>query len=745
MSREEGHVRALQALREALNADELRPDDGREDWEPLRVGIRQLRDVLAAAQSDAHAGTAQERAALAELVGPMAALLHASGDRAAASALLLAALPLAPDPETQLLWTAAERYLPAFADLERARYHQRRGERQQAERAADPLHDHPAEPLAKAARAITGRAVQKPRQRTKPAFYREGGFWVSAAAVGALVAMFVVISYLGDSDRKVKQEIAALRPPAGALSAEAREQRIAQLESLIDREARRSRVERGTLAEGAVAIIEVMATWPGSSTAEALGMLARLRALPAAVRTDVMLDRVSALVRGWIAAMNLASPGAVEGALRLCSSARGIDMRPSSPLVAVEDDVRGQFADRLLKEGWAADAFLQQTMRRQSDTLARAGQALRALPQAPSPWLALAPQLDSWLARARAAAPEDAAYAAARLEAARQHRKARVANEGSPSLDGVDLPALDALKARFPQDQDIAAARAEARRSRGDLTGAIADLAAVGPVGHLIRPAQNLLADLLEETGKTVDAEALLDRLFALDFAAYEDARDRYDAALDARTTDLRAKALTAVNGGEHPESEDAERRVNAWVEKALLDDPVLRTLRDDVKARSPVVDVALRLGMLRLGRAMDESGETRKTTLARAEQDFLAVGAYAGGSVRYHLGLGQVYHRMGKGDAGDRELSVVLSRHQPELDLSVVRVYRDLDMIPRATELALAVQEKAPLGIGREAALVLSLMADRRAEKESWLRKADPTLPAVRAESGRARGRSAV
>ena len=198
------------------------------------------------------------------------------------------------------------------------------------------------------------------------------------------------------------------------------------------------------------------------------------------------------------------------------------------------------------------------------------------------------------------------------------------------------------------------------------MTGAIADLEAVGPVGHLIRPAQNLLADLLEETGKTVDAEALLDRLFALDFAAYEEARDRYDAALDTRAIDLRAKALTAVNGGERPDSEDAERRVRAWVEKGLLDDPVLRTLRDEVKERSPVVDMALRLGMLRLGRALDESGDTRRTTLARAEQDFLAVGEYAGGSVRYHLGLGQVYHRMGKGDAGDRELSAVLSRHEP-------------------------------------------------------------------------------
>ena len=55
MSLDEGHVRALQALREALNADELRPDDGRGDWEPMRVGIRQLRASLAAALMQASA------------------------------------------------------------------------------------------------------------------------------------------------------------------------------------------------------------------------------------------------------------------------------------------------------------------------------------------------------------------------------------------------------------------------------------------------------------------------------------------------------------------------------------------------------------------------------------------------------------------------------------------------------------------------------------------------------------------
>ncbi|HEY0708454.1 MAG TPA: hypothetical protein VGG33_16730 [Polyangia bacterium] len=278
------------------------------------------------------------------------------------------------------------------------------------------------------------------------------------------------------------------------------------------------------------------------------------------------------------------------------------------------------------------------------------------------------------------------------------------------------------------------AARVETRRNNGDLPGALADLEGRGPVGHLIRPVQNLFAELLEQSGKMAEAEALLDRLFALDFAAYQAVRDRYDAAVDERSTELRPKGLAAITGGAEPANTEAERRLGAWVDKALLEDPALKTLRDELKARSPVIDVALRLGMLRLGRAMDESGEARATTLARAEQDFLAVSAYAGGRARYHLGLGQVYHRMGKKEAGDRELGAVLSRHDPELDLSVVRVYRDLDMIPRATELAQAVHKKAPPTAAREAAMVLSLMADRRAEKERWLREADQTKASVRA-----------
>jgi cellulose synthase operon protein C len=734
VSQAETHPPTLLAVREALDRDDLRPDDGRADWALLRDRIRELRDSLVAAINSAGTLTPPDRDLLGELVGPMAALLHASGDKVAASELLLSALSVAPDSETRRLWTAAERYLPAFVDLERARYHQRRGEGQQAARAAAAANDHPAEPLAKAARAITGRTAQSAARRGPRAFYQRSA-WRGAAAFGGLFAVLVVLSYVASPNRKMKKEIAALRPPAGALSAEEREQRLTALESLIDREARRAKVDSSALAEGAVAMVEVMAASPPRGLAEALGMLARLSALTPKVRSDVMLDRIALLVRGFIVAMKLPSSGATESALRLCSAARRCDMRPSSPLSAIEDEVRATLADRLLRDGWAADAFLQQAMRRQApDALARAGQALRALPEAPSLWLALAPQVDDWLTRTRAAAPQDVAYATSRLEAARAQARTNVSNGRPRSLEGVHLPALELLKTRFPHDQEIAAARLEARRSEGDVAGAIADVEAMGPLGHLIRPIQNLYADLLEQSGKTTDAEALLDRLFALDFAAYQEVRDRYDAAVDARATELRPKAMAAVNGGAEPASAAAERKVNAWVDKVLVEDPALRSMRDEVKARSPVIDVALRLGMLRLGRAMDEAGEARATTLARAEQDFLAVSAYAGGRVRYHLGLGQVYHRMGKGEAGDRELAAVLSRHDPELDLRVVRVYRDLDMIPRATELAEAVQKKAPPAVAREGALLLSLMAGQRSEKERWLREADQTRPAVRA-----------
>ncbi|HEY0709017.1 MAG TPA: hypothetical protein VGG33_19570, partial [Polyangia bacterium] len=228
---------SLLGAREALNQDNLCPDDRREDWSLLLPQIRSLRDTVLTAVARADTLTPDERAVTTTLIGPLAAVLYASGEKVAASELILAALPVAPDPETQSLWTSGERYLPAFVDLERARYHLRRGERDEAVRAAAAVDDHPAEPLAKAARVITGRKGHAPAARTWGAAHNRS-YWPGAAGFGALLAVLVGILYLLSPNRTVSREFRALgaAPTGVALSPDARDQRLTQLESLIDRE-----------------------------------------------------------------------------------------------------------------------------------------------------------------------------------------------------------------------------------------------------------------------------------------------------------------------------------------------------------------------------------------------------------------------------------------------------------------------------------------------------------------------------
>jgi hypothetical protein len=268
---------------------------------------------------------------------------------------------------------------------------------------------------------------------------------------------------------------------------------------------------------------------------------------------------------------------------------------------------------------------------------------------------------------------------------------------------------------RFPR---IAVALAGARARASDTAGALSIVQELGPAGGLTRPAQVLLASLLSQAGSPRAAEDILDRLFVLDFSAYQAARDRFDAAVGGRTKELRSEALSSVTGGAEPTSRSESQRVATWIDEKLLDDPDLRALLDEVKSRSQVVDLALQLGTIRLERAQGEAGDARRVTLARAEKDFLAIASEAEGSAQYHLGLGQVYHRMGRAEEGDRELDFLLAKKNPILDLQVVRVYRDLDLIPHARKLALSVHQRAPIAEKHEAALILSLMADSESKR---------------------------
>ncbi|MHB8875195.1 MAG: hypothetical protein ACYC8T_16025, partial [Myxococcaceae bacterium] len=101
-----------------------------------------------------------------------------------------------------------------------------------------------------------------------------------------------------------------------------------------------------------------------------------------------------------------------------------------------------------------------------------------------------------------------------------------------------------------------------------------------------------------------------------------------------------------------------------------------------------------------------------------------------AEGKQASHLGLGQVFHRLGKIDEGERELGGLLGGEDYALHLQVAEVYRELGLTPRSREICEAAFAKAPQPTRDHAASLLAIMARALKDKEAWLSKVATTSP---------------
>ncbi|MFO0743382.1 MAG: hypothetical protein U0270_46370, partial [Labilithrix sp.] len=182
--------------------------------------------------------------------------------------------------------------------------------------------------------------------------------------------------------------------------------------------------------------------------------------------------------------------------------------------------------------------------------------------------------------------------------------------------------------------------------------------------------------------------------------------------------------------------NEDKKREeFQSWLREKLASDPALTIVRAEYIARGGAVPASLALGMIKLQRAAAAGGDERKNLLAQAEQSFLAIRDEAAGDPRFHLGLGQVYHRLGKTEEGEREMASVIERKDPEQTLNVAETYRSLGLYSRARQVARSVYDQKGIedGYRYAAAYSLSLLALDLDEQEEWLKKGDPVSPVIR------------
>lgn len=469
--------------------------------------------------------------------------------------------------------------------------------------------------------------------------------------------------------------------------------------------------------------------------------------IPESLRRGAAAHTLSGALERWATESGDADPARATASLRFLELARRV--APSEERSRIES--RSAAVRRGMALRIAADfpvEALGQVLAAGDDpeTRAAAGTILRDLARSPSLLLAAANDARAWLTAA--ASDEPSAAAAAEVRTALDAATAAAADPARlQALESGEERALAAQSKRAPADQEVAVALADALRSRGEAEGARALLEALGPVGRQVPAARRALASSLVELGHLEDADALLDRALAVELAPFQEAR----TALSAATTTLRDRLIASAEQGLLPpdvqrrlvlaQGDEAAQVFIEWAGPQLASDPELTRLRAIYERHVEVVPTALLGGTIKLRRAADASGEAREQILADAERLFLAIQEEASDDPGYQLGLGQVYHRLGRTDDGERAMKSVLDRGDPELTLAVARTYRELGLAARAREVATQLHDTAEGAVRSNAAVFLSLLAQRAEEQERWLREADQSDPFVQVSLLQAEG----
>lgn len=298
---------------------------------------------------------------------------------------------------------------------------------------------------------------------------------------------------------------------------------------------------------------------------------------------------------------------------------------------------------------------------------------------------------------------------------------------------------LAALLSRNRWDQEAAMALAGAQIRQGKVDAGWQQLSTIAPPGLLVREAQRLVATVAMERGELKTADTILTSYIRLRLPGFQAARQKFmarDKALreqliaQGRTgtlpTDLEARLKAA--------SEEDQTKIFAeWLSQQLSADKELSAALDDYRGFADVVSASVTMGTLKLREAQSAEGPARAALLRDAEQTFLSIGSEAEGTPEYHLGLGQVLHRLGKATEGDAEFRRILDGKNYAEHIAVARAYRELGLIKRGQQVAEAAFKEGDKEVKDEAAIQLSLMAHVPEEREAWLRKASSTIPFVR------------
>ncbi len=465
----------------------------------------------------------------------------------------------------------------------------------------------------------------------------------------------------------------------------------------------------------------------------------RYRALPDVARHSSVVEPMLTQLEAWVDELGDAGPKAIAASLDLLGQAEAIAPRQHGPHLKDRRHALNRTLAAGLADQWPLEAIRQYvSMPQDPEALTAAAALLDGLGDGPSVWIELAPTVERW----QAAAQQRPELHASRSEALRRVAAAREVMEDEQRqalLEKPNVEALVAAVAQAPGDQELVVALADLRLVEGDAPGAIEALQTIGPPGRMVLAAQAGLASAYADNAQEAEADELLERVLSSRLPAFESARRTFGERVDSISDELVARAqrgqlppkvLQSLQG--KPEAQQ-QKIFSDWHDAEIEANEELAGLREEYSSLAGVVGVAIQWGTIKLRRANKVQGQERQQFLDGAERAFLSIGSEGAGIPSYHLGLGQVYYRLGKPEQGESEFGSLLEAGPDEVRLAVASVYRELGEMARAREVAEQVFNAAEPAWKQRAAVLMALMSADRDEARTWLERGDTQSPMVR------------
>ncbi len=478
------------------------------------------------------------------------------------------------------------------------------------------------------------------------------------------------------------------------------------------------------------------------SADEVLRLLRRVGAAPSPARGTRVQSALHEQLGRCVAEIGTGTRSALkEGTELLAAAQAAVGSGYESELKSLERALARSWG----AEGWPVLAIEHALAAGDQEMLAFAGQQLSALGEAGTLYAEEAPLIEQLVSKSTAS-PEVQAAAKKRLgEAQALERRA----DRAEALEATDASALDAASKAAPGDQALAVAWVRSQLAQGQARLASSSLATLGPRGGWTVEAQLASVFVHRALGEVEAAEAEVSGLLERHLPRYLAARDDFEARLGSAQDRLVADAKAGRLPADVSQKLEAARLNEAkqgeifrdFVQEKLRTDADLLARRDHLRRLYPVVEASILWGSALLQRASHLEGAARTGKLEEAERAFLAVRGDADDSPSFHLGYGQVLHRLGKTKEGDAELQALVAAADPRMRLEVARVYRELGLMAQARQVAEAVYGSAGDGWDDEAASFLAVAASTLDEKERWLGKVHKASPYVKAELASVKG----